>query len=275
MAGATLEAVLRRDRAIVASTLIVLTALSWSYTLWLVADMDMGGMDMAGFRMVPAGIGLMKPATAPWNAIEFGFVLAMWAVMMVGMMTPAAAPMILLYARVGGQATNTGKMLAATWWFAAGYLLIWTAFAFAATLAQWALERASLLTPAMAGSGGVFGGILMVAAGLYQWMPLKDACLQQCQAPWLFIQRHGGFRADAFGSLLLGVRHGIYCVGCCWALMALLFVGGVMNVLWIAAISIFVLAEKVVPAGRAISRIAGAGFLVWGAWLLTEALSGP
>ena len=272
MGGTTLEAILRRDRAIVASTLVVLTVLAWSYVLWLVADMDMGGMDMTGFRMIPAGIGLMKPATAPWNAIEFAFVFAMWTVMMIGMMTPSAAPMILLYARVGGQATNTGKALAATWWFASGYLLVWIAFAFAATFAQWALERESLLTPAMAGSGGVFGGIIMIAAGLYQWMPLKDACLRQCQAPWLFIQHHGGFRSDALGSLSLGARHGMYCVGCCWALMALLFVGGVMNVLWIAAITIFVLTEKVVPAGRAISRIAGLGFFAWGAWLLTDAL---
>ena len=234
--------------------------------------MDMGGMDMSGFRMIPAGMGLMKPATAPWNAIEFMFVLAMWAVMMIGMMTPSTTPMILLYARVGGQAASSGETLAATWWFASGYLLAWTAFSFAATLAQWVLERESLLTPEMAGSSGVFGGIVMIAAGLYQWMPLKDACLRQCQAPWLFIQRHGGFRADALGSLLLGARHGIYCVGCCWALMVLLFVGGVMNVMWIAAITIYVLAEKVVPAGRTISRIAGLGFFGWGVWLLTDAL---
>ena len=274
MAGAALEALLRRDRAIVVAALIVLTALAWSYLLWLVADMTMSGMDMSGFRMVPAGIGLMKPAIAPWNAIEFALVFAMWAVMMIGMMTPSAAQMILLYARVGGQTANTNKAMAATWWFTAGYLLVWTAFAFAATFVQWVLERESLLTPAMAASGGVFGGIVMIAAGLYQWLPLKDACLRQCQAPWLFIQRHGGIRSDARGSLMLGARHGMYCVGCCWVLMALLFVGGVMNVLWIAAITIFVLAEKVVPAGRALSRIAGLGFLAWGAWLLTDAVSG-
>jgi predicted metal-binding membrane protein len=272
MAGATLEAILRRDRAIVAAMLTVLIVLAWSYVLWLAADMDMGGMDMSGFRMIPAGMGLMKPATAPWNAIEFMFVLAMWAVMMIGMMTPSATPMILLYARVGRQAANSGKALAATWWFASGYLLVWTAFAFAAAFAQWLLDRERLLTTAMAGSSGVFGGIVMIGAGLYQWMPLKDACLRQCQAPWLFIQRHGGFRADGFGSLLLGARHGAYCVGCCWALMALLFVGGVMNVMWIAAITIYVLTEKIVPAGRAISRIAGLGFFAWGVWLLTDAL---
>ena len=240
--------------------------------LWLAADMDMGGMDMSGFRMIPAGRGLMMAATAPWKAIEFAFVFVMWAVMMIGMMTPSAMPMILLYARVGRQAVNAGKPLAATWWFAAGYLLIWIAFALVATSAQWALERASLLTPMMAGASGVFGGLVMIAAGLYQWTPLKDACLRQCQAPWLFIQRHGGFRGGALGSVALGARHGMYCVGCCWVLMALLFVGGVMNVLWIAAIAFFVLAEKVVPAGRVISRIAGAGFFAWGGWLLAEAL---
>jgi len=271
MVGAALEALLRRDRTIVIAALILVTALAWGYVLWLVADMDMGGMDMSGFRMVPAGLGLMKPGTLPWSAIEFAFVFVMWAVMMIGMMIPSATPMILLYARVGGQAANRGKTLAATWWFAAGYLLVWTAFALAATFAQWVLERASLLTPAMAGASGVFGGIIMIAAGLYQWMPLKDACLRQCQAPWTFIQRHGGFRADARGALMLGARHGLYCVGCCWVLMALLFVGGVMNVLWIAAITIFVLAEKVVPAGRTISRIAGVGFFAWGVWLLTDA----
>jgi len=272
MVDTTLAAILRRDRAIVTATLIILTVLAWGYVLWLVADMDMGGMDMSGFRMIPAGIGPMKPATAPWNAIEFAFVFAMWAVMMIGMMTPSATPMILLYARVGGQAANTSKALAATWWFAAGYLFVWIAFAFAATFAQWVLERQSLLTPTMAGAGGVFGGLIMIAAGVYQWAPLKDACLRQCQAPWVFIQQHGGFRSDRLGSLVLGARHGMYCVGCCWALMALLFVGGVMNVLWIAAITIFVLAEKIMPVGRAISRIAGLAFIAWGVWLLTSAL---
>src|SRR6185503_7362673 len=140
----------RRDRWIVAAALIILTALAWGYTLWLAADMGMGGMDMTGFRMIPAGLGWMMPNELPWTALEFGFVFAMWAVMMVGMMTPSSMPMILLYARVGRQAAATGKPLAATGWFAAGYLLVWIAFALAATLLQWALERASLLTPEMA-----------------------------------------------------------------------------------------------------------------------------
>jgi predicted metal-binding membrane protein len=177
--------------------------------------------------------------------------------------------MILIYARVGRQASQRGKPLASGVFFAAGYLLTWIGFALAATSAQWALER---VTPMMAIASGVFSGIVLIAAGLYQWTPLKDTCLRQCQAPWLFIQRHGGFRSDVPGSLALGARHGAYCIGCCWVLMALLFVGGVMNVLWIAAIAILVLAEKVVPAGRVISRTAGAGLFAGGAWLLAEAL---
>ena len=272
MSDAAIECVLRRDRVIVAAALVVLTALAWAYVWWLAADMDMGGMEMSGFRMIPAGVGLMMPTTAPWNAMEFAFVFAMWAVMMIAMMTPSASPMILIYARVGRQAAQQGKPLAASAWFAAGYFLAWIGFALAAASAQWAFERAALLTPMMAGASDVFGGAVLVAAGVYQWTPLKDVCLRQCQAPWLFIQRHGGFRPNVPGSLALGARHGAYCIGCCWVLMALLFVGGVMNVLWIAAIAILVLAEKVVPAGRVISRTAGAGLVAGGAWLLAEAL---
>jgi predicted metal-binding membrane protein len=274
MADAAIEAVLRRDRVIVAAALVTLTALAWAYVWWLGTDMEMGGMDMSGFRMIPAGMGLMMPTSAPWTVTEFAFVFAMWAVMMIGMMTPSATPMILIYARVGRQAAREGKPLAASAYFAAGYLLTWTGFAVAATSAQWALERAALLTPMMAAASDMFSGAVLIAAGVYQWTPLKDACLRQCQSPLLFIQRHGGFRSDLLGTLALGARHGAYCVGCCWVLMALLFVGGVMNVLWIAAIAILVLAEKVIPAGRVISRIAGVGLFAGGAWLLVQALTG-
>jgi predicted metal-binding membrane protein len=268
MTETMLEIILRRDRIIVAAALAALTAFAWTYVLSLAADMDMGGMGMTGFRMVPAGIGMMAPALAPWQAIEFVYVFAMWAVMMVGMMTPSAAPMILIYARVGRQASARGKPFAATGWFATGYLLAWVGFALVATAAQWALDRTALLDPKMASASQVFGGIVLIAAGIYQWTPLKDRCLAHCQSPLLFIQRQGGFHRDPSGSLRLGLRHGAYCVGCCWVLMALLFVGGVMNVLWIATISAFVLVEKVMPLGRLISRIAGAGFVAAGTWLV-------
>jgi predicted metal-binding membrane protein len=263
-----LEAVLRRDSLVVAGALAVVTALAWSYVLWLAADMGMGGMDMTGFRMIPAGMALMAPANAPWKAIEFAFVFAMWAVMMVGMMAPSAAPMILMYARVGRHALAAGKPFAATGWFAGGYLLAWTGFALAATFLQWVLEREALLAPEMATASGVLGGMVLIAAGVYQWTPLKDVCLTQCQSPLHFLMRHGGFRNDVSGCLLLGLQHGAYCVGCCWVLMALLFVGGVMNILWIAAMAVLVLLEKVITVGRWIARLAGLVFIAAGTWML-------
>ena len=201
-------------------------------------------MDMTGFRMIPAGAGWMMPAAAPWSAIEFAFMFAMWAVMMVGMMTPSAAPMILLYARVGRQAAAQGKPLAATGWFAGGYLSAWAAFSLVGDdRRSGRLQRAALLTPMMESASALFGGAVLIAAGLYQWTPFKDACLSHCRAPLLFIQHHGGFRRDAAGSLGSAFATALYCIGCCWALMALLFVGGVMNVLWIAA-------HRAVRAGR-------------------------
>jgi predicted metal-binding membrane protein len=177
MTDGVIEAVLRRDRAIVASALFVLAGLAWAYVLWLAAGMDMGGMDMSGFRMIPAGVVLMMPAITPWSATEFAFVFAMWAVMMVGMMTPSATPMILIYTRVGHQAARQGKPFAASFWFASGYLLAWIGFALVATFAQWALERESLLTPTMAAASGTLSGTMLIAAGLYQWTPFKNACL--------------------------------------------------------------------------------------------------
>src|ERR1700682_5940493 len=158
-----------------------------------------------------------------------------------------------------------GKPFANSNWFYGGYLLAWVTFALVATLAQWAVQRVSLLTPMMESASAIFSSALLIAAGLCQWTPLKHACLRQWKATLQFIQCHGGFRRDSKGSLGLGIRHGAYCVGCCWALMALLFVGGVMNLLWIAAISIFVLLEKVIPFGDVSGRFAGAAMILVGA----------
>jgi predicted metal-binding membrane protein len=266
-----LETVLRRDRAIVVASLVAVTAVAWLYVLGLSAGMDMGGMDMTGFRMISTGFAMaMAPAAAPWSAWDFVLMCAMWAAMMVGMMTPSVVPMILIYARAGRMAAAAGRPLAATSWFAAGYLLTWVVFAFAATTAQWALERFALLESTMAMTSGVLGGGVLIAAGLYQWSPLKHACLSECQSPVRFIQRHGGFRGDTAATLRLGGEHGLYCIGCCWALMMLLFVGGVMNLLWIAALTAFALAEKIIPAGRLVPRLAGAGLIAAGVGLLTR-----
>src|SRR5215467_13276251 len=264
----SLEAVLRRDRAVVFAALVVITMLAWADIIWLADDMAMDGMDMTGFRMIPAGQGLMMPASAPWQPVEFVYVFAMWAVMMIGMMTPSVAPMILIYARVGRQAVASGHPFAASGWFATGYLIVWLGFSLLATLAQWGLERAALLTPMMESAGGLFGAIVLIAAGVYQWTPLKEACLSYCQAPLTFIMHHGGFRTDPAGAVALGFRHGLYCIGCCWSLMLLLFVGGIMNLFWIAALAVLVLVEKTLASGKLISRLAGLGFIAAGCLLL-------
>jgi predicted metal-binding membrane protein len=264
----SLEAILRSDRAVVFAALALITTFAWAYIIWLADDMAMDGMDMTGFRMIPAGQGLMMPVSAPWQLLEFVYVFAMWAVMMIGMMTPSVAPMILIYAHAGRHAILNGRPFAAGGWFASGYLIAWLGFSLVATSAQWALERAALLTPMMESASVVTGGIVLIVAGVYQWTPAKEACLSYCQAPLTFIMRHGGFRSDASGAFALGLRHGLYCIGCCWALMLLLFVGGVMNVLWIAALAGLVLLEKALPLGKFVSRIAGCLFIAAGAWML-------
>ena len=267
MTDSALEALLRRDRYVVSAALIALTLLAWTYVLWLAATMDMSashassmpGMDMSN---MPG----MGPAIKDWSLTDFVFTFAMWTVMMVGMMTPSAAPMILLYARVGRQAAVQGKPFASTGWFAGGYLAAWTAFALVASAAQDLLVRAALLTPMLASTNRIFGGIILLAAGIYQWSPIKEACLTNCRGPLQFIQQHGGFKRDAAGALGLGLRHGLYCIGCCWALMALLFVGGVMNVIWIATLSAVVLLEKIAPGGRFLAR--GLGLVLVAAGLI-------
>jgi predicted metal-binding membrane protein len=267
MAEGSLEIVLRRDRLVVTGALAALAAFAWSYVLWLAFGMTMSAGSGGAAGM--AGMGdMLAPTLRPWSAAEFAFVLTMWAVMMVGMMTPSAAPMILIYARVARAAASQGRPFAPTGWFAAGYLLCWTGFALLATSAQWGLERAALLAPTTARAGDALGGLVLLAAGLYQLTPLKNACLVQCQSPLFFIHRHGGFRADAPGSFRLGLTHGAYCVGCCWALMTLLFVGGVMNVLWIVGLTALVLLEKLSPPGRILPILVGCVLSAAGVWLL-------
>jgi predicted metal-binding membrane protein len=147
------------------------------------------------------------------------------------------------------------------------------ALALLATLVQWALERTALLDSWMTSTSNVFGAFVFVGAGTYQWTRLKEVCLTQCQTPFAFLMRHGGFRSDASGSVMLGLRHGVYCVGCCWTLMALLLVGGVMNPLWIVLLALLILLEKVAPFGRQIAPLAGIVLVAAGAWLLSTGMS--
>jgi predicted metal-binding membrane protein len=185
---------------------------------------------------------------------------------MVGMMTPSVSPMILIFARVAAQAEAKGVIFASTGWFAGGYLLAWSAFSLVATSGQHLLHRVALLSSMMALNNRYAIAAFLAAAGIYQLTPLKRACLASCRAPISFIQRHGGFKPGAAAALRLGLLHGLYCVGCCWVLMALLFVGGVMNPFWIAALMIFVLLEKLLPLEPYFSGFAGLGALVASFW---------
>ncbi|MDY0882346.1 DUF2182 domain-containing protein [Dongia soli] len=288
MVTLTLENVLRRDRWIVVVALAAIVMLSWIYILSLVLQMhgpatsdnmpgmdmpmsSMPGMDMSGPKMSGMAMAGMDMLATPHLADQTVLFL-MWVAMMIGMMIPAAAPMILLYARVARKAAAHGKPFAATGWFAAGYLLVWAAFSLIATLLQGWLQRHAFLSPDMAISNRLFAGFLLIAAGLFQWGSLKDACLSQCRMPLQFIQQHGGFSRDAGGSLKLGMYHGAYCVGCCWALMALLFVGGVMNMLWIAGLTILVLLEKIAPFGRNLAKAIGVVLMLCGVVVLATRL---
>ncbi len=259
-----IEAVLRRERAVLAAGLAVLVALAWVY-IWRGAGMGMSALDMTRAVLFPHRqeqiLGDMDRTTP--------VIVLMWWTMMIAMMAPSAAPLVLLYTRVAHHRASSGDLTAGraivpAAFLAAGYLLVWLLFSVAAATVQEFLQPAGFISGMMLWSKtAVLSATVLAAAGLYQLTPLKQACLAQCRAPAQFLVRH--WRPGRTGALRLGMRHGAYCVGCCWLLMALLFVGGVMNLVWIAALAVFVLVEKLAPAGAAIGRWLGGLLLVWAA----------
>jgi predicted metal-binding membrane protein len=254
-------AALRHDRAIVLGSLGLVVALAWAWLL-LGAGIDMEEMDMGGGQMM-----LMLPE---WT---FGYglvVFAMWAVMMVAMMLPSTAPVTLLVASIARKrAAAGGAFGAGTALFVLGYLAVWCGFAALATALQWGLDEAGLMSDTMALANRIVAGTMLVAAGIYQWTPLKEACLRHCRSPLDFLLFH--WREGGFGALISGFGHGAYCLGCCWMLMALLFVGGLMNLAWIGGIALLVLIEKTLPWGGRMSQIAGAVLVAWGVAALAMA----
>jgi predicted metal-binding membrane protein len=254
----------------VAGGLVALSVLAWLYVL-AGAGTGMPAWHMISLSLFPHRLGEMPMGgmvahSGAWSPAYWLIALLMWWVMMVAMMTPSAAPMILLYARATRHAQAGGRMqpgVVATASFAGGYLLAWLAYSGAATLLMWLLERSGVLAVTRMGSTSAWlSAGLLIVAGLYQFSSLKTACLQTCRTPAEFLSRH--WRPGASGALRMGLAHGTYCVGCCWALMALLFVGGVMNLLWIAILAMFVLAEKLAPQGPWMSRLAGLILVLWG-----------
>jgi predicted metal-binding membrane protein len=272
------ERLLKRDRAITLAGVTALCALAWLYIV-TGAGLGMSAWEMTTFALFPhqqiqdvmpsmpgMDMGTTGPVSMAWGFATWGLMIAMWWIMMVAMMTPSATPTILLYAHVHRHALAQGQIqdkLAPTGAFAAGYLLVWLGFAATAATLHWALERAGLVSAMMMGSQSrLLSGAVLITAGLYQLSPLKNTCLAHCRTPTSFLSRH--WRPHALGALRLGAMHGTYCVGCCWMLMALLFVGGVMNLTWIAALAILVLIEKVLPAGQWVGRGVGIALIGWG-----------
>ncbi len=193
---------------------------------------------------------------------EFFTTFLMWAVMMVGMMLPSAAPATLLYGGIVRKSRERGRAVPAVYVFSAGYLIAWTAFSVLAAAFQVLLGHLALMSPMMDSTSTVLSGAFLLAAGLYQWLPVKQACLRTCRSPLHFFTMH--WSEGPIGALQMGLEHGAICVGCCWSLMLLLFVGGVMNLLWVAVVAGFILIEKLLPAGRLTGRFAGVGLTAAG-----------
>jgi predicted metal-binding membrane protein len=244
----------QRDLLLLWGALGGLVALCW----WYLIDTSHGMAGMSG------GMGIR-----PWSGVDFLLMFAMWAVMMIGMMVPTAIRSVLIFVQIGTRAAARGRAWVSGYWFTAGYVLIWTFFGAAATLLQWAFDQAALLSQMLVSTSSSLGAFLLISAGVWQFSPVKDACLRHCRSPAMYLATH--FRPGISGAVNLGIRHGMYCLGCCWLLMGLLFVGGVMNLLWIAAITAFVLVEKLLPATLRASSLSGwvmilvgVGYLAWG-----------
>jgi|SRR5579875_62899 len=257
-----LEALLKRERAVVGAALAALVSLAWLY-VWRGAGMGMSALDMTTLALFPHRMsdsmaGMQMPGVSWLTAV------VMWWTMMIAMMTPSAAPLLLLYGRVLRQRiAQPDPAYAPPMMLGAGYLAVWLGFSIAAASLQFTIVNAGLLgATRLQSRSAALSAAVLIAAGVYQLTPFKYACLARCRGPVDFLTRH--WRRGRWGAFAMGARHGAWCVGCCWMLMALLFVGGVMNLAWIALLTLLVAAEKIAPAGVLVSRIAGAMLIAWG-----------
>lgn len=255
-----IESALRHDRVIVLTALGALAAVAWLYMIREARAMDATGICRC------AGLVMSGPDVKPWAAGAILPLFLMWAEMMVAMMIPSAAPMILTFAMINRKRREQERPFVPTGLFLLGYLLVWTAFSLVAAVAQWTLHGAALLSPMMKSSSPLLAGALLMAAGVFQWTRWKHACLNHCRSPLQFLLHD--WREGPGGALAMGVKHGAFCAGCCWFLMALLFVAGVMNMLWVAAITLLVLLEKIVPPRWRLDHGAGVVLVAWGLWVI-------
>lgn len=248
--------VIRRDRWIIGAALAALAAFAWIYLFKEARKMGLG------HACACMGMAMGGPDLADWSAASLLPLFLMWSIMMLAMMLPSAAPMILTFARVARKRRVQQRPHVPVAIFVAGYIAIWCGFSVLVAWAQWLLHRHALLSPAMASSSAALGGTLLLAAGVFQFTPLKRSCLTHCRTPLEFILTR--WREGAGGAFRMGLEHGAFCAGCCWALMCLLFVLGVMNIVWIAALTLLVAIEKIVPRDRWISSGTGAILIAWG-----------
>ncbi len=261
-----IEATVKRDRMVVVGALAFVIALSWAYLL-AGAGMDISALEMT--RLTP-GRGTATMVPADWDIGYAGVMFVMWWVMMIAMMLPSATPMVLLFAAINRKQREKGNPHVATALFASAYLIVWAGFSIVAVGLQWGLEALTLLSPMMTSTSVFLGSGVLLAAGIYQLTPIKQACLKHCRSPLQFIMTR--WQNGEGGAFRMGVEHGAYCVGCCWFLMGLLFFGGVMNLYWIIGIAVFVLIEKTVPAGHWFSYVVGVVLILCGTVVLLDAI---
>ena len=257
----SVDVLIQRDRLWVALGLVTAIGVAWIYLLREAAAMNA----MAAEARTHAAMGMGAMTMRTWGGSDWFALFVMWAVMMVGMMLPSAAPVILLVLGAYRLRHETYAR-AAAFAFVFGYLLMWTAFSAIAAVGQFVLHRTAVLSAEMRLYSAPVAGVILVIAGVYQWLPLKNRCLVHCQTPLAFLTQH--WRQGIAGGLSMGVRHGAYCVGCCWLAMTVLFVVGVMNIAWIAVLAALVLLEKLAPGGRIAGRVAGAAAAGWGLYLV-------
>ncbi len=256
-----LPRLLLRERVVVLLAVGGITLIAWLYLLTLGEGMAMSMPAMAG----------AMPMAMPWTATVFALTFAMWVVMMLGMMLPSAAPMILTFVAMNRRKRSSGEGVVPSLVFVLGYVIVWGGFSLAATVLQFALDRIGLLSQMLTATSTLLSGALFLLAGAYQLTPAKQACLRHCRSPFAFLFNH--WRDGAAGALRMGIEHGAWCLGCCWLLMALLFVVGVMNLLFVAALTLFVLAEKLLPGGVWIARGSGVAMAAYGGWLILHGVA--
>ncbi len=226
--------------------------------------MNMSASEMTGMILGEGETHIMIPAV--WNPGYFVLMFFMWWIMMVAMMLPSATPMVLLFIAISRKQQGKGNSFTPTSIFASAYLIVWAGFSIVAVVVQWGLQEVGFLSPMLESASVILGGVILLAAGIYQLTPLKRACLNHCRSPLQFIMTR--WRNGTHGAFLMGIEHGAYCVGCCWFLMCLLFFGGIMNLFWIAGLAVYVLLEKTIPMGHWVTNIVGVALIVWGITVL-------